>query len=67
MTEKYFFYKNKRWDISFKNGITLKLPSKNKSKSIKIYKQLLDNGILLNTKIVDLRVPDQIILTNYNE
>ncbi len=67
MTQKYYFYKNKRWDILFKNQITLMLPSKNISKSIKIFKQLLENGNLTNIKIVDLRVSDQIILTNYDE
>ena len=42
------------------------LPSKNE-KSIKIYKKLLDNGNLNNTKIVDLRIINQIILTKNNE
>ena len=65
--EKYFYYQNKRWDILFFNGLTLKLPSKNIENSVKIYKQLFDNDNLVNKKIVDLRVPNQIILTNNNE
>ncbi len=63
----YYYFKNKRWDLVFSNGLTLKLPSKNKRNSIKIYKQLLHNDNLLNTKIIDLRVINQIIITNNNE
>ena len=65
--EKYFYYKNKRWDILFFNGLTLKLPPKNIEKSVRIYKQLFDSDNLVNKKIVDLRVNNQIILTNNNE
>lgn len=65
--EKYYYFKNKRWDLLFSNGLVLRLPSKNIEKSIKIYKEFFKNNNLLNTKIVDLRVTDQIILTNSNE
>ena len=65
--EQYYFFKNRRWDLVFSNGLTLKLPSKNIINSIKIYKRLLDNNNLKNTKIIDLRVIDQIIITNMNE
>ena len=65
--ESYYYFKNRRWDLVFSNGLTLKLPSKNKRDSIKIYKKLLDNENLTNTKIIDLRVADQIIMTNKNE
>ena len=65
--EKYYYFKNKRWDLFFSNGHTLMLPSKNIDESIQIYKKLLKNKKLINIKIVDLRVPNQIILTNSNE
>ena len=65
--ENYFYFKNKRWDLLFSNGVTLKLPSKNIEKSLQIYKQLSNNGNLINTKIIDLRVHNQIVLTNKNE
>ena len=51
----------------FSNDLVLKLPSENKSDSIKIFKQLMNNENLINTKIIDLRVTDQIIMTNNNE
>ena len=65
--EQYYFFKNRRWDLVFSNGLILKLPSKNIINSIKIYKKLSDNDKLIETKIIDLRVIDQIIMTNKNE
>tara|TARA_A100001015_G_scaffold290405_1_gene363374 strand:+ start:338 stop:1033 length:696 start_codon:yes stop_codon:yes gene_type:complete len=65
--KEYYYYKNKRWDLLFSNNLTLMLPSKNEEESIKIYKKLLDNNNLININIIDLRVSNQIILTNNNE
>ena len=65
--EEYLYFKNKRWDLLLINGLTLKLPSKNVAKSIKIYQQLIQNNNLTNIKVVDLRVTNQIILTKHNE
>ena len=65
--EQYYFFKNRRWDLVFSNGLILKLPYKNTINSIKIYKKLSDNDYLTKTKIIDLRVIDQIIMTNNNE
>ncbi len=65
--KKYSYYKNKRWDLLFSNDLTLMLPSKDIEKSIKVYKKLLDNGNLINIKIIDLRITNQIILTKNNE
>ena len=62
--QKYYFYKNKRWDLIFSNGLTLMLPSQNIEESIKIYKKFLNNNSLMNIKIIDLRVKNQIILSN---
>ncbi len=62
--ENYYYYKNKRWDLFFSNGLVLKLPSENIDQAVKIYKKLLENDNLINIKIVDLRAYNQIILTN---
>ena len=64
--EKYFYYKNNRWDLLFSNGVTLKLPSK-MLKKIKNLQRLLNNDKLINKKIIDLRMTNQIILTPNNE
>ncbi len=61
---KYFYYKNKRWDLKFSNGTLLMLPSKNIEKSIKIYNKLVKNNNFMNNRIIDLRVSNQIILSN---
>ena len=63
----YYYYKNKRWDLLFSNNTKLKLPSKKDEESIKIYKKLLNNNDLINVKSIDLRVSNQIILTNNND
>ena len=65
--KRYYYYKNKRWDLLFSDNLTLMLPSKRDEESIKIYKKLLDNNDLMNIKIVDLRVSNQIILTSNND
>ncbi len=65
--QKYFYYKNKRWDLIFSNGVILKLPSKNYKHSIEIYKKLLINNNLKNIRVIDLRIINQIILTSNNE
>ncbi len=62
--QEYYYFKNKRWDLKFSNGSVLKLPSNKVEDSINIYKSLLNNGDLMNSQIIDLRVNNQIILTN---
>ncbi len=62
--DKYFFYKNKRWDLQINGGLLLKLPSKDLNNSLKIYKKLIENNDLHSIKIIDLRMSNQIILTD---
>ena len=61
---KYFYYRNKRWDIQNKDGLIVMLPSKNLNESLEIYKKLIESRNLNTIKIVDLRIPKQIILTS---
>ena len=63
----YYYFKNRRWDLVFSNGLILKLPNQNRKNSIKIFKELKDKNKLTNTKIIDLRISNQIIMTNKNE
>ncbi len=65
--KQYYYFKNKRWDLLFTNGIILMLPSKKIKNSINIYKKILKSENITNIKIIDLRVPNQIILTTNNE
>lgn len=61
---KYFYYKSKRWDLVDDKGLILMLPYNNIEASLKIYKNLVENDITRSVKIVDLRIPNNLILTN---
>ena len=61
---KYYFHKNKRWDLYFANNIIIQLPNKNISEAIFLFKKFkLNNNISSNT-IVDLRIQNRLILRN---
>ena len=62
--DKYYYYRSKRWDLQNKNGLLVMLPSGDPNVSLNIFKKLIDNNELNSVKIVDLRIPNQIILTN---
>jgi len=56
-----FFYKSGRIDLELKDNIYIKLPLDNLEKVLKIIFQLISNKYL-DKKIIDARVPNQIIL-----
>ena len=59
---KYYYHKNKRWDLYFENNILLKLPSNDLITAIDNYNKFQKlNNINPNTE-VDLRIKDRIIL-----
>ena len=61
---KYYFHKNKRWDLYLENNIILKLPNKNISSAIEMYNEFSTlNNIKTNT-LIDLRVKNRIIVNN---
>ena len=61
---KYYFHKNKRWDLYFTNNVVIQLPNKNISEAIFLFKKFkLNNNINSNT-IVDLRIQNRLILRN---
>ena len=59
-----YFYSSGRWDIKNKHGILFKLPKKNLIKSLNIAYRIMDNEKLKNSKIIDLRVSNHIVLTD---
>tara|TARA_Y100000590_G_C15660800_1_gene992522 strand:+ start:115 stop:804 length:690 start_codon:yes stop_codon:yes gene_type:complete len=61
---KYFYYKSKRWDLVDDKGLILMLPYNNIIEALKIYKNLSKNEIASSVKIIDLRIPNNLILTN---
>ena len=62
---KFYFHKNKRWDLYFENNIIIKLPNKNIEEAIIKYKNLktFKKEIKPNTTI-DLRIANRIIIKN---
>tara|TARA_B100000029_G_C17272269_1_gene850272 strand:+ start:71 stop:760 length:690 start_codon:yes stop_codon:yes gene_type:complete len=60
---KYFYYKSKRWDLIDNKGLILMLPYDDVQASLKIYNSLVQNKITSSVKIVDLRMPKNLILT----
>ena len=61
---KYYYHKNKRWDIYFDNNIILKLPNTKISSALKIYKNFKKNNKIYPNTVVDLRIVNRIILKN---
>ena len=62
--KKYYYHKNKRWDLYLDKEIILMLPSNNLNDEIKIFKKYnLNNEIKIKTTI-DLRIPNRIIIRN---
>tara|TARA_B100001989_G_scaffold125295_1_gene88473 strand:+ start:804 stop:1493 length:690 start_codon:yes stop_codon:yes gene_type:complete len=62
--KKYYFHKNKRWDLYFEKNILLKLPNKNIEESLKLFKNFTTSNIIKDDTIIDLRVPNRLILEN---
>ena len=59
--KKLFFYKSGRIDLELKDNTLIKLPLDNLENVFKKIYQLTSNN-KLNQKIIDARVPNQIIL-----
>ena len=65
--KKYYYHKSKRWDLEFKDGLLIKLPSKDITKALKIYKIFMLNkktNIKNKTRIIDLRIPNQVVISH---
>ena len=62
--KKYYFHKNKRWDLYYDNNIIIKLPNQNISNAISLYKKLKSNTEIKSGAIIDLRIQNRLILKN---
>ena len=62
--EKYFYHMSRRWDLQKNNGLIIMLPSKNISYSLELYNKLKNNNKINSAKIVDLRIPERVVI-NY--
>tara|TARA_Y100000816_G_scaffold138064_1_gene97700 strand:- start:4534 stop:5220 length:687 start_codon:yes stop_codon:yes gene_type:complete len=61
---KFYYHKNKRWDIFYKNNIIIKLPDKNVKYAVKLLKQFLKFNEIKTNSIIDLRINNRLILSN---
>ncbi len=57
-----FFFPSKRWDIEFKDGLLLRLPTQNVDLALKNSFQVLNSKNFKNIKSIDLRILNQIII-----
>ena len=62
--ENFYFFPSKRWDIELKNKIILKLPNQDIKNTLDYLFEFLDNKNLYNSRIIDARISNQIILND---
>ena len=60
---KFYFFKSKRWDLLYKNKVTIKLPINDIDISIEQLKKLIKDPNLIKVKTIDLRIKDKIIIS----
>ena len=56
-----YFFQSKRWDIELNNNLIVKLPKENLDKSLDNVFEIINNNNLNKSKIIDLRIKNQII------
>ena len=60
--KQFYYFPSNRWDFKTKNDILVKLPKTDLNRILKLYLFLLENND--KKKIIDLRVSNQVIITN---
>ena len=59
--KNFYYFKSKRWDIETKDGLLIKLPLKNLSKSLEILSIVINKNNFEKIDSIDLRQNNQII------
>ena len=62
--KEYYYFPSKRWDVKLNNEVIVKLPNENIGKSIDLLSKIIKENISKDNKVIDLRVPNQIIFSN---
>ena len=60
--KNFYFFPSNRWDIKFKDELTLKLPNKFTNETLDQIYKFIENYKIKNFMIIDARVENQIIL-----
>ena len=63
--KKYYHFKSNRWDIQFENNTIVMLPSFNLKKSLQNYRSFIKTKKIIPGQLIDLRINDKIIISNY--
>ena len=61
---KYYFHKNKRWDLYLENNILIMLPNENVRDALKLYIKFNEKNEIKSDAIIDLRIENRLILNN---
>ena len=64
LIESFYYFPSNRWDIKTRDGFLIKLPEKNVKESLKFVQLIKESEEFKNKKIIDLRVFNNIILSN---
>jgi len=59
--DSYYYFKSKRWDIKYKNGSIIRLPSKINVNLLNKVSKIIEDKDFENIKILDFRQSNQII------
>ena len=57
----FYFFPSRRWDIKFRDGLLLKLPSKDLMNTLSKFLLLKNDQYFTNSKLIDLRIKNRII------
>ena len=60
--KKLFFFQSNRWDLQLNNNIIIKLPKDNVIETINYAYDFLKSNTMIENKIIDVRVKNQIIV-----
>ena len=61
---RYYYHKNKRWDLFFDNDIVIRLPNKELINAIKLFQNFKKNNAIKPNTTIDLRIENRLILKN---
>ena len=62
--ENILFFPSGRWDIKTKDNITIKLPKEGAEQALIKVQSIFNNIELKDNNVIDLRIPNQVILVN---
>ena len=59
-----FFFQSMRWDLQTYDDVLIKLPQQNLSNALKTAFQIIKDKQLTKLQVIDLRISNQVIITN---